>query len=234
MPKTEKKEIDWERAFKLAALCHSTKHNSGYYCNWFSYDKCLFIEDSLTDTEMYCFADGKEICIIFRGSDSIIDWFWNVLAVKKHKNEFGKVHSGFHFATYRLLHNKKFIDFIEKNPGEIYIAGHSKGGAMATVMAPYLFRVKAIYAFGVPRVGNWDYSKNYPMKDRLFMFRNKWDCIFHLPPLWFFYKHVDGHFYKFDSGKHAVGEYLKNTSEVLYEMRRKNEIDNIKRYSQST
>ena len=62
------------------------------------------------------------------------------------------------------------LDFIEDNEGDVYITGFSKGGAMAIVIAPYLPRVKGIYCFGIPRIGNSKYAKNYPLIDNLFIF----------------------------------------------------------------
>ena len=218
MPK--KKKINWERAFKLVALCHSTEGNIDYYIKWFGYDKYMFVEDQLTDTELHCFADGKEIVIIAQGSDSFTDWFWNIAAIGKVKTSFGKVHSGFYLAVKRLLEKKDFMDFIESNEGAIYLAGFSKGGAIVTVMAPYLFRVKEIYTFGSPRVGDWNYAKNYPMINILFAFKNSNDLIPHLPPIWFWYKHIDSENFEFKKGRHGAGEYYRTVSETFYETRK--------------
>ena len=78
---------------------------------------------------------------------------------------------------------------------KIIVAGHSLGGAMATIAALELQlkynKVTALYAFGCPRIGNENYAHFVDLKinDRFRVVHNR-DLVPHLPPETFGFYHI--------------------------------------------
>ncbi len=122
------------------------------------------------------------IIISLRGTDGndtetgeFLDWLNNFLAVQVPFAPFGKgrVHLGFLSAVVSIkdaiiMKTRELLLKVkndEKAP-VIYITGHSKGGAMAPLMAKILQKhVKnpiILFTFGAPRVGDSIFRKDYP------------------------------------------------------------------------
>lgn len=74
----------------------------------------------------------------------------------------GRVHNGFQNEVEKLWPGVlKHLEANSKNKN-IYLTGHSLGGAMATVAASRLNdRVSALYTYGSPRVGNREFVKQF-------------------------------------------------------------------------
>lgn len=121
------------------------------------------------------------IIIALRGTDgndtetgNFLDWINNFLAIQVPFVPFGNgnVHLGFFNAVLSikdaLISKTKELLQMTENTGEapvIYVTGHSKGGAMASIMAKLLQQqVKAkimVYSFGAPRTGDSIFKKYY-------------------------------------------------------------------------
>ncbi len=109
----------------------------------------------------------------------------------------GHVHRGF----------KKEVDdlwpFLEKalieNKKTLWFAGHSLGGAMATICAGRCFlshipsMPKFLYTYGSPRVGNKRYI-NYCDIDHIRWVNNN-DIVTRVPPVWLGYRHTGKEMY---------------------------------------
>lgn len=75
------------------------------------------------------------------------------------------------------------------------MTGHSLGGALATLFAAHLhilnYQVDTFYTYGSPRIGNSDFadavSLALPHHNRIV---NDNDMVTHVPPAWWFFKHV--------------------------------------------
>ncbi|QHQ61650.1 DUF2974 domain-containing protein [Anaerocolumna sedimenticola] len=153
-----------------------------------SYQRAGFVGD------VYSFSGGVEninaglvgisksgIIISFRGTNgndteigSFLDWLNNFLAVPVSFSPYGKgsVHMGFFNSVQSIqdLLIRKTLDLVsevKKNniPPVIYITGHSKGGAMAAIMAKILQKYVQnriiVYTFGAPRAGDNEFRKDY-------------------------------------------------------------------------
>jgi triacylglycerol lipase len=73
---------------------------------------------------------------------------------------------------------------------KIYVCGHSLGGAMATIAASRMemsYKIKCLYTFGSPRVGNRTWLKN--CKFEHYRFVNNNDLVTRVPPAFMLYKH---------------------------------------------
>ncbi len=127
------------------------------------------------DTEVLWFPENKSLFI--RGSDSIVDWYYNLRAYTD--NVFG-FHQGFYDKAFHL-----FIECINKKIKPTTVVGHSKGAAVAQLVG-YWFKSEA-YSLACPPT----ISKNKSDKDfltwadkNLIIINQERDIISYLPP-WF-------------------------------------------------
>lgn len=117
-----------------------------------------------TDTET-----GMAV-IAFRGTQQIRDWITNLDAASEDVTSrapgssavLGRVHKGFNRAFKSV--EPQLHDLL-KDDGDLplYIAGHSLGGALATLATWYLpgRKLAACYTFGAPRVGDTGLMNRY-------------------------------------------------------------------------
>lgn len=110
----------------------------------------------------------KHIVIVFRGSDSIIDWLYNFLIFKTRIISSIYVHYGFNKQLSPVL--DELLDTVNNltekyNDYSIYITGHSLGGALSTLFSYYLSKTTNkkinVWSFASPRVGNYNFKKMY-------------------------------------------------------------------------
>lgn len=119
---------------------------------------------SLDSWEFYCFIHERHAFVVFRGSDAeLADWKRN-LDVRSDDNM--GVHRGFADAASSI---DCFIDYwIDRNDRDFdgfVLAGHSQGGALATVCAYSLAMrghvVRAVVTYGAPRIGGKKFAAAY-------------------------------------------------------------------------
>ena len=141
----------------------------------------------------------KRICIIFRGSTTKQDWLYNL---KFNKTNIGRdiyVHTGFYRQLTdndycnNIINDVKNLSHIYKNY-EIYISGHSMGGALATIFGYKLSRQISdnvtIITFASPRIGNYTWYEKFNVIPNLRLYRvtNNRDIVTTIP--YFKYYHV--------------------------------------------
>jgi len=143
---------------------------------------CTFISDPDTDVQVGVTLNSadKRICIVFRGSESSKDWFYD-LQIRKH-NLKGNiwVHSGF----YKQLHTNgvydKLLAKVKQLLGEhpcfsLYVTGHSLGAALATLcgfmLSHELENKITVVSFASPRIGNAEWKKAFDEKANLTHYR---------------------------------------------------------------
>lgn len=139
------------------------------------------------------------IIVTFQGSNGKADWFDNLKFNKIHLNDDIKVHFGFYWQfdniQYSLYNELYKLDF-----NKIIFAGHSLGGALATLASTFYknrhrdINVSCI-TFGSPRVGNKKFIKYFNKNiDESERYVNGEDSVTKLPMSWrtlfFNYKHV--------------------------------------------
>lgn len=107
--------------------------------------------------------NDEEIVLCFRGTEpsEISDILADLNAWPDRAQAGGRVHNGFQNELEKLW--KDIVDILEINKDkELYITGHSLGGAMATVAASRLKdEVEALYTYGSPRVGTRKFVKSF-------------------------------------------------------------------------
>ena len=145
-----------------------------------------FISDSETDLQVGITTSkkNKRISVIFRGSESKSDWYYDLMVFKTKilENEYKdvKVHMGFHTQLHtngvfeKLVKNVKKLK--ETNPDyNIYITGHSLGAALSTLfgfeLAHEISDKVTVVSFASPRIGNPEFRKVFDNKLNLEHYR---------------------------------------------------------------
>ena len=168
----------------------------------------------------------KKLCVVFRGTESVKDWFYNLLFSKIRLKNIS-IHKGFYL---QLKENIDEIDQIVLNninlKTDIVITGHSKGAALATIYG-YLLSYKTkkkitIISFASPKVGNWEFKNRFDNKSNLIHYRiaNEKDLVCVIPII--NYYHV-GKVFKIKSNKykllnikdHDIYEYYNNLMKLI-------------------
>ena len=153
-----------------------------------------FINDK--DSDLQCIITksdtNKRISVIFRGSESLKDWSYDLSFFKKLLKDNIYVHGGFY---KHLTHNDNHIKItniikkclIDNKDYEIYISGHSLGGALSTLYG-YLLGHEIdnkvnIISFASPRVGDYNWRTSFDNKENIEHYRisNKRDTVVAIP-----------------------------------------------------
>ena len=130
----------------------------------------------------------KFLCMAFRGTDEIRDWFDN-LDIQKRQALFGVFHEGFWEATQDIwpLIYRDYQHAYKTIRRPLFITGHSLGGAMATIAAARMIHEDSpfvsVYTFGQPRAMNRETQLkfNAECKDRFYRFCNNMDIVTRIP-----------------------------------------------------
>eukprot|EP01134_Creolimax_fragrantissima_P000229 CFRG0229T1 len=171
------------------------------------YDSSGFVgvQKADSDAEVDSCAYRNLIVASFRGTQTVTNWKNNLKAVyvSAHKEGFGeeargsKIHMGF-WETYKSIHNEVISEIVKlknENPTyEVFVTGHSLGGAMATYCT-LMVAMKGIevqgYTFGQPRVGNTAFKKLFNSKVKnYYRIVNNYDLVPHLPARVMGFHHV--------------------------------------------
>lgn len=142
------------------------------------------------DTQCYVMAKDDNIIIVFRGSESLADWFANFQAVyNPGPLKDTKVHEGFQDALFPAVINlTNLIDSINIEDSKIWLTGHSLGGALCSLYAGMLlengYDVYGIYTYASPRPGNEAFGENLNsgVEGPHYRVVNTGDIVPHVPP----------------------------------------------------
>lgn len=140
--------------------------------------------DSDTDTQGFVTGDDDNLVVCFRGTESAQDWITDLKTTHHNDNALrGKIHHGFWEAWKGIREDVLgIVDELHKKKQNIWVTGHSLGGALAVICGralPKKHLPTAIHTFGAPRVGNPSFADNY---DRtLHQFVNEDDIVPHVP-----------------------------------------------------
>jgi hypothetical protein len=160
---------------------------------------CNFVSDTNTDTQGCVVIDDNNICVVFRGSSSLKDWFYDIQIRKHHLKNNVWIHKGFYKALYLSGVYRTIADEIKNllkvYPNhKIYVTGHSLGAAIASLFG-YLLSEEinnniTVVAFASPRVGNKGWYKSFMEKPNLKQYRinNNKDIVTSFP--YYKYYHV--------------------------------------------
>ena len=122
----------------------------------------------------------KRICVVFRGSESTKDWFYDLKIQKHNLKDNIWVHSGFYQQLYengvydKILTSVKQI--VDEHPDfSLYVTGHSLGAALATLCG-FMFSQEfknqiTVVSFASPRVGDAEWKNAFEKQHNLVHYR---------------------------------------------------------------
>jgi predicted lipase len=219
-----------ENEDKLAALNEERKEALIEIAKGSPHGKILhFVTEETTDLQCGITVSHakKRLNVIFRGSESLSDWYYD-LKLFKHKldekyqpddNNNVHVHVGFFEQLTKNGSYDKIIDILKEaltvyEDYHIFISGHSLGGALCTLFGYMLsYEIEnniTVISFASPRVGNDDWKTAFNNKLNLNHFRvsNNRDIVTAAPM--FNYKHVGHCIRLFDDDYRYYPEYSYN------------------------
>ena len=154
----------------------------------------LFISDNDTDIQVGITKSdtNKRITVIFRGSESRSDWYYDLMIKKKHIINDIYVHAGFYHQLHTNNVYERLIDklhqLVKDYPEyDICITGHSLGAALATLFG-YKYALLTekpicVVSFASPRVGNYYFKQAFEQQSNLCHYRivNNRDIVTAMP-----------------------------------------------------
>lgn len=160
-----------------------------------------FINDEETDLQAAITISHrhKRISVIFRGTESFSDWYYNLIIFKKWILDKVYVHGGF----YKQLTKNNAYDELasmlkslltEYPDYKIYVCGHSLGGALASLfgfmVAHEVENHITVISYASPRVGDYRWKREVATKSNFKLYRvtNENDIVTAIPLIG--YKHV--------------------------------------------
>lgn len=218
-------------------------------------------------------TDG--ITIAFRGTQttSLLDWLQNAALflsdVDEKYNKYsikGKIHTGFYRGTKSLWKPlkgilKDMIEVADENgwSKDIYLTGHSKGGAMASVAALFLKRDPIlpdptyVCTFASARVGNSEFRDAYNQRINQTSYEAHLDLIPFLPPssttmetmsdemsemiegvLWSEASSSKKSSYKWDYQTLGKRKYINEAGEIITDVTKELDVERIKEIEQKS
>ena len=162
-----------------------------------------FISDEDTDLQVAITISekNKRISIVFRGSESKSDWYYDLQIFKRKLHDDVYVHKGFwnqlHINNnYEKIKTKvdELLSQEENKDFEIFVTGHSLGAALSTLFGYEYSREipqkVTVVSFASPRVGNGSWRNAFDAQENLTHYRvsNNRDVVTAAPM--FLYKHV--------------------------------------------
>lgn len=152
------------------------------------------ITDAVTSTQVLIRGYGGNRLVAFRGSKEKQDWLTDGEAWAKQLANC-RVHFGF-WTAIASVHARILEALKAYPPGDLYITGHSLGGALAMLfayrcLADWPLDIAGVYTFGQPRVGDAAFAKLYNcyLRHKTFRFVNEEDIVPRLPGVLLGYRH---------------------------------------------
>lgn len=223
-----KKEFDLELAVKLAGLSQAAYFTPKSFLHkiralGLGQYKYQLLENNSTQCYVVYSITEKKIFIAWRGTE--VSEMEDILADLKFRKVVGhqaSVHRGFKEYVdnvYPKLRNyiKEIINRNRDSWFDIYVTGHSLGGAGALISTNRLedeegFTIRCCYTYGGPRVGAWNF-KDF-VKTPVWRVRNNNDVVTKVPLAVMGFRHIGSLCYLsqrkkiFIGGKNAWGLFV--------------------------
>lgn len=138
--------------------------------------------------QAYVLWNKERISIAFRGTEPKET---SDVKADLHATKFNGYHEGF-YIEYMKLHDKikdKVKNLLQRSKRELYICGHSLGGAIATICAVHFpLEATALYTYGSPRALSRSRAKEFCVQHKRHVNNN--DVVPKVPPAFIGYRHV--------------------------------------------
>jgi triacylglycerol lipase len=182
---------------ELSQIAYLHEEQTASAAHQIGFSMCQFFE--VDGAQAYMFSNDIDLVIACRGTEPR-EWndikadinAWPVAA-----ETIGRVHQGFKKEVDDLwpLLEEQLMD----NRKELWLCGHSLGGAMATICASRcrVFYINTnpleLFTYGSPRVGTQKYVTYCYVKHTRWVNNN--DVVTRVPPAWMGYRHVGQEMY---------------------------------------
>ncbi len=212
-------------------MLHMLEYSSSAYLDdqtAYPCDVMHTIDDEESGVQCYIRIKGKSATITFRGTNSSVDRYKNLMFCRKcnpYENVNPKicVHSGFLSAYKNENVRERIHSIVEKGAEHVTLTGHSLGAAMAVLCAldlQYNFPKidYEVYLYGCPRVGNAAFKRSYNKRlIKTVRVENGNDIVCKVPPALFGYRHVGSCFHIGKSKKPFAVSFLAHYPNDYYE-----------------
>ena len=163
-----------------------------------------FISNDTTDIQAGIIINNSCISIVFKGTDSLTDCYYDLKFIKRHINLNNiEIHKGFfdqlHSIYDILINNIKNI--LKLYPHlSISITGHSAGAAQGTIFTYllgqlYPYKIIKLITFGGPKVGNYEWYTQFNNMKNIIHYRitNSGDIITKIPNIEYYHVGINIH-----------------------------------------
>ena len=136
--------------------------------------------------QAYVLGNKERITVVFRGTEP--EEKSDIFADLEITHDHG-FHEGF-YEEYEKLELPVHAEVAKLNGRKkrpVYVAGHSLGGAIASIFCFHYPEAKALYTYGCPQNTTW--SKSKKLKVPHYRCVNNNDVVPRIPPVWINYKH---------------------------------------------
>ena len=153
------------------------------------------IDRTHDNTTAHLSVDGQRVFLIIRGTDDLADFWQNMKLSSVKRARWGDVHihKGFSEMSDSFMKATDLPKLLRSCAGtlgsraELYLGGHSLGGALANIIAAELhahnIQVHGVYTYGAPRVGGTSWVKHFTQlfPKQSFQWRNLHDPVARIP-----------------------------------------------------
>ncbi len=143
---------------------------------------------NVNETQGFIAWDGKVVLLSFRGTEkNLADWLGN-LSVAAQDSPYGRIHSGFANAFQQAKGTvDSILNRIQATQKQLWITGHSLGGALAVIAGAAYQRdhsIAGVYTYGQPKLAVSGITDLYHSKldGRYHRFVNHQDVVPQVPP----------------------------------------------------
>ena len=195
-------QFHYDNALILARMCQLSYENKkeSYIKNHLGFSKSVLISRTSipSDTQVIVSSTANLVVVSFRGSEgenteAVKDWLLTNLNFQPillpDLGFFVRIHKGFWKAS-EVIQQPLYTAIYQQggfSGKDLWITGHSLGGALANICAFWLRnldkKVAGVYTFGAPKPGNWSFKKRYENYFDISCHRmqNKGDIVYRLP-----------------------------------------------------
>ena len=143
---------------------------------------------NINETQGFIAWDDKVVLLSFRGTEkNFADWLGN-LSVAAQDSPYGRIHSGFSNAFQQAKNTvDSILNRIQATQQQLWITGHSLGGALAVIAGAAYQRdhsIAGVYTYGQPKLAVSGITDLYHSKlgGRYHRFVNHQDVVPQVPP----------------------------------------------------
>lgn len=126
------------------------------------------VEQSAGNVFVRTLVDDDTLIIVVRGTDTLRDWFDNMMCWKTPSAIGGNVHAG--FQRHMLL--ARNLVYVPVTVSRVHVVGHSLGGAVGVLLGSLLAtesprRHVSVTTFGSPRIGDETFRRQCTYRSNL-------------------------------------------------------------------